>query len=203
MIESVAILAPSTSQKEELVYIKDFEKCNSNNLNGTDNSSPDLLMFDWNDIPGSEGVKDEVEEGSWKIDCSLAHQFRLLAATDLFRDGGGGGVGGGPNSTAAGASGKKDGGSGMYAGFLCALDGHRLYGWRTSTRVKIIISVKDDIPPIDVENENARDLHIQKVLKNIHASYVEFVLNPFSNTHGMIKSKKFHRRLEYFVKATS
>lgn len=154
MIESLAIVAPSTSQKEELVYIKDFDKYN--NDNGTDDSSPDLLMFDWDDIPGSEGNQG-VEAGSWKTDCSLAHQFRLLAATDMFRDGGGG-----TNNT-AGAS-KKDGGSGMYAGFLCALDGHRLYGWITSTRVKIIISVKDDILPIDVENENARDLHIQKVL---------------------------------------
>lgn len=73
--------------------------------------------------------------------------------------------------------------SDMYFGLLCSLEDCRVYGYLTSTQMKIIVVCKDVGEPLESGT---------KLLFNgIHKSYVQAVLNPFAELGSKLDSPKF------------
>ncbi|CAM9975519.1 unnamed protein product [Ascophyllum nodosum] len=71
----------------------------------------------------------------------------------------------------------------MFLGHLCPIDEYRVYGYMTSTRLKLL-AVLEDVNDI-------RESDLKKVFASIHDLYVNNLRNPFSPLAKPIDSAKF------------
>ena len=97
-------------------------------------------------------------------------------------------------------------GVGMFAGLLWTCQEMRVYGYRTTTKIAILLVVEDlfadDAPP---DNERFRKLRqdedARKLLARIHRLYVDDAMNPFKAIGSPISSRRFVSGLERCVAA--
>lgn len=82
----------------------------------------------------------------------------------------------------------------MFLGLLFPADEHRLYGYVTSTNIKLVLVVSDPA---------AVDRDIKKLFRSIHESYIALVSNPFYNPDSVIESKKFDSSMDALLVDTS
>jgi len=112
-LESIAIISKSSgSDQDDLIYIQDFP--NTKEKNDPRNDFEDNLF-------GYSISKHLNAEG---LSSSLKNQCMLNSALDLFGNATAGGKEGGGEATTS-TSGS---GSGLYVGFICAMDDYRFYG---------------------------------------------------------------------------
>jgi hypothetical protein len=126
------------------------------------------------------------------ITCSTRHQFIMHAALDRFEQLAGPPPGYGwrkPGETGV---------DGMFVGLLYPVEDMRVYGYVTTTRIKLVLVVEDDALP---EMQSSIDNDIKALLSKIHELYVEDLLNPFKDTGSAIVSKRFEDRVQRFVNA--
>ncbi|CAB9511334.1 particle complex subunit 2-like protein [Seminavis robusta] len=129
------------------------------------------------------------------FDCSLKQQFILHAALDRFVQLAGPPPGFGWRSPGV------VGVDAYFVGLLCPVEDYRVYGYVTSTKLKIIVVVEDD-EMIPYSEQPAVDDRIKALMAKIHKSYVEYTLNPFNQIEGTpIKSKTFKSKVERDVEA--
>lgn len=193
---SLAII--SHDQKEEVLYIRDFSNAGS---------SLDDVEYDLFNLPpkhphdGGSGVgrsfpsiqdqsqhhnhqqqQQHTKHHPWD-DCSLRHQFLVHAALEKLNEGT-------RNNSVLHR---------MRVCFLCCADDCRFYGYTTSTNLRFIVGIEDDILPDENQLQTAKDEEVSSVLTRLHSLYVNYLLNPFSNKNGKITSRRFNRGVEGLV----
>ncbi|CAN0322003.1 unnamed protein product [Ectocarpus sp. 12 AP-2014] len=82
-----------------------------------------------------------------------------------------------------GASGAADVSTDMFLGHLCPIDEYRVYGYMTSTRLKLL-AVLEDVNDI-------REPELKRVFSTVHNVYVNYLRNPFSPLAKPVDSAKF------------
>nr|XP_022912956.1 trafficking protein particle complex subunit 2-like protein [Onthophagus taurus] len=70
----------------------------------------------------------------------------------------------------------------LYLGMLYSLETHKIYGYVTNTKIKIVIVVESS-------NTILRDNEIRTMFKKIHSIYADHVCNPFHIPGDQIISK--------------
>jgi hypothetical protein len=126
------------------------------------------------------------------ITCSTRHQFMMHAALDRFEQLAGPPPGFGWRKPGA------TGVDGMFVGLLYPVEDMRVYGYVTTTRIKLVLVVEDDALP---EMQSSIDNDIKALLSKIHELYIEDLLNPFKDIGSAIVSKRFEDRVQRFVDA--
>uniref|UniRef100_A0A0A9W9R9 Trafficking protein particle complex subunit 2-like protein n=1 Tax=Lygus hesperus TaxID=30085 RepID=A0A0A9W9R9_LYGHE len=69
-------------------------------------------------------------------------------------------------------------------GLLYATEEHKIYGYVTNTKIKIVIV-------IDANHTGLRDNEIRAMFRKLHGAYADAVCNPFYIPGDPITSKKF------------
>eukprot|EP00038_Savillea_parva_P019277 m.27000 g.27000 ORF g.27000 m.27000 type:complete len:140 (+) comp4365_c0_seq1:353-772(+) len=69
-----------------------------------------------------------------------------------------------------------------FLGLLFPADEHRLYGYVTSTNIKLVLVVCDP---------SALETDIKKLFRTIHDAYISLVSNPFYKPDSVIESTRF------------
>ncbi|XP_074035778.1 trafficking protein particle complex subunit 2-like protein [Leptinotarsa decemlineata] len=83
----------------------------------------------------------------------------------------------------------------LYLGMLYSLETHKIYGYVTNTKIKIIIIV-------DSTNLALRDNEIRSMFRKIHAEYADIVCNPFYIPGEAICSKSFATSIKNIMTGT-
>ncbi|KAG5185318.1 Sedlin [Tribonema minus] len=71
----------------------------------------------------------------------------------------------------------------MFLGHLCPMDEYEVYGYVTSTQVKILAVLEETV--------TSRKSELAALLHTIHGFYVNYQLNPFSPLNQPIGSERF------------
>eukprot|EP00752_Nemacystus_decipiens_P007654 g6842.t1 len=82
-----------------------------------------------------------------------------------------------------GATGAADVSTDMFLGHLCPIDEYRVYGYMTSTRLKLL-AVLEDVNDI-------REPELKRVFSTVHNVYVNYLRNPFSPLGKPVDSARF------------
>jgi len=77
--------------------------------------------------------------------------------------------------------------SDMFLGLLFPADEYRLYGYVTSTNIKLVAEVSDPA---------ANDRDIRKLFRAIHDNYILLVSNPFYKPDSIIDSRRFDEAVQ-------
>uniref|UniRef100_A0A7S2EIS9 Trafficking protein particle complex subunit n=1 Tax=Trieres chinensis TaxID=1514140 RepID=A0A7S2EIS9_TRICV len=129
--------------------------------------------------------------------CSLRQQFILHAAIDRF-DELTAPMGWGCRWRPTGAVGT----DAMWVGLLCPIEELRVYGYITTTRVRILATVEDGFPPDQAPQQKKREVELKNLLASVHALYVEYMMNPFTETGtSNIESRRFDEGVKNLVDA--
>lgn len=78
----------------------------------------------------------------------------------------------------------------MYLGHLLSISDYKAFGFYSHTHIKVIIICDQSTP----ESGNIRD-----VLLTLFGYFTSTVLNPFQETGGVIKSKKFNFNVQQLI----
>ncbi|CAM9125417.1 unnamed protein product [Discosporangium mesarthrocarpum] len=71
----------------------------------------------------------------------------------------------------------------MFLGHLCPIDEYRVYGYVTSTWLKLVAVLED--------SNSIREAELRKVFSTVHNFYVNYLRNPFSPLARPIVSERF------------
>mmetsp|Transcript_31219 Transcript_31219/g.93578 ORF Transcript_31219/g.93578 Transcript_31219/m.93578 type:complete len:205 (-) Transcript_31219:245-859(-) len=131
-------------------------------------------------------------------DCSLRQQLILHSALDRFDELTAPGVRR-PNTPAAGTPAS----DAMWLGLLCPVDDLRVYGYLTTTKVRIVAAIEDSFLPDEAQRQKSREAKIKNLVAKVHSLYVEHTLNPFAaaGRETMIESRRFHDGVKRLVGA--
>lgn len=169
-----AISLSVIGKNDEPLYVRQFDEVLSADL-----MSEELLFGLQSIEPSKEAINGD------STLCSARHQFVMHAALDRFEQLAGPLPGYGWRKP--GASGV----DGMFVGLLCPIEDLRVYGYVTTTRIKILLVVEDDAVP---EMQSSIDNDIKSLLSKIHQLFIEdHLLNPFKDIGSKIVSKRFDR----------
>lgn len=103
-----------------------------------------------------------------------AHQFMMHASIDSLAEALGSQRQGKGRSSA----------DSKWIGLLCPMEDSYIYGYVTSTNIKILAMVTDSTEP-------NRELHLKTLFAKVHNLFVEYMLNPWSTLQTKIESKRF------------
>jgi len=87
-----------------------------------------------------------------------------------------------------------------YSGLLQIMDDYAVYGYQTSSRVRIVLVLA-------LQEETVRDNDVKTIFKAIHNAYIGYLANPFNQSSSEetdyvsppIKSAKFDKKLSDIV----
>jgi trafficking protein particle complex subunit 2 len=105
-------------------------------------------------------------------DCSLRHQFLLHAALDRLEE-----LSGPPPGWAWREPGAQ-GIDAMWVGLLTPVEGFRVYGYMTSTNIKILGAMDDSLSLRPLQAKIVED-ELKKLFVHVHEFIVEYKMNPF------------------------
>ncbi|GKZ01437.1 trafficking protein particle complex subunit 2-like protein [Mayamaea pseudoterrestris] len=169
-----AIALAILGKKNEPLYLREFQS------NHHDSAVTEEELF------GLESAADDHQSEAEK--CSVKQQFILHAALDRF------------DQIVSRGQWRKQGDAGtdaMFVGLLCPVEDMRVYGYMTTTQIRILLSVQDNPD----QPQHAVDQSIQRLLAQIHKFYVEYTLNPFTELNSTIQSQKFDKNIQQTVNA--
>lgn len=92
------------------------------------------------------------------------------------------------SASASSASSSANAANDMFLGHLCPIEEFRVYGYQTSTQVKLLA--------ILTESEPVRENDLKNVLQGLHTLYVSYLQSPFSPLAGKITSARFAKGVE-------
>ena len=81
---------------------------------------------------------------------------------------------------AVSTSSRESTGSDSYLGLLYPTEDYKVYGYLTSTHVKLILVT---------HNFNAKEASVRKVFESLHAAYIDAISNPFY-TPGKVRTNR-------------
>lgn len=200
----------------EPLYLCDFVGGKNNNRNDKGNENEDCINNpaspeeDHDDDPfgffHNNSNKSNVPLVSFH-DCSLHFQFILHASLDRLEE-----------MTAPGQRWRTPGATGseaMWVGLLCPVENYRVYGYLTTTNIKILAIMEDygvmmsdglnynngvsgggmDLGDNGINNnssgDGSRDGDLKALFAKVHGMYVEYTLNPFTKIKAPIVSNRF------------
>jgi hypothetical protein len=173
MIACVAVVG----KRNELLYLETFLPSSSSSSSSSSSFSLDPAAA------ASSSLLD---------DPTLRFHFVAHSALDIFdeRRLAAGGRKGAP-TTSSSSSSQTQQQSEMYLGHLCPIEEFNVYGYQTSTQVKILAVVTEDGGA-----EPVRESEIKGVLQGLHTLYVSYLQSPFSPLGGKIVSDRFNKGVE-------
>mmetsp|Transcript_36053 Transcript_36053/g.78964 ORF Transcript_36053/g.78964 Transcript_36053/m.78964 type:complete len:224 (+) Transcript_36053:115-786(+) len=199
---SVAIV----SKDNRPLYLKDFREDGGGDsqawgigvggtVSGIDASSADLFHLaheassDKAATAAAAVAPTEPLQASIGQSCSIQQQFILHSALDRMHqlcepDGMG----------AAWRYGRTGqiGHEAMYVGLIGHVEDVRVYGYITTTKIKIIVAVEDAFLPGQTEQGKAHEVALKNLMIKIHGLYTEYIANPFTTlSANTIKSARF------------
>ncbi|KAL0811669.1 hypothetical protein ABMA28_009117 [Loxostege sticticalis] len=80
----------------------------------------------------------------------------------------------------------------LYLGLLYSTDTHKIYGYVTNTRIKLVLVTHSTSP----SGSNIRDAEVRAALRRLHALYADAVCNPFHLPGDPINSQKFDKQVK-------
>mmetsp|Transcript_7226 Transcript_7226/g.10575 ORF Transcript_7226/g.10575 Transcript_7226/m.10575 type:complete len:173 (-) Transcript_7226:1028-1546(-) len=80
-----------------------------------------------------------------------------------------------------------------WIGLLCPMEESFIYGYSTSTNIKILAMISDSM-------EDSREVHLKTLFAKVHNLFVEYMLNPWAGLQNKIESKKFESGIQEAVK---
>ncbi|CAH2056912.1 unnamed protein product, partial [Iphiclides podalirius] len=80
----------------------------------------------------------------------------------------------------------------LYLGMLYSTDSHKIYGYVTNTRIKLVLVTSSTSP----SGSNIRDAEVRTALRRLHALYADAICNPFHLPGDQIKSMKFDKQVK-------
>ncbi|KAG5884629.1 hypothetical protein JTB14_023823 [Gonioctena quinquepunctata] len=116
-------------------------------------------------------------------DEELGFQYKVLSSLDVVEEK--------LNSGAKSGSDLRE----LYLGMLYSLETHKMYGYVTNTKIKIIIVV-------DSTNMSLRDNEIRSMFRKIHSEFADIVCNPFYIPGEPICSKSFASSIKNIMTGT-
>lgn len=132
--------------------------------------------------PPTSSFQEERSTRTKEWPCSLRYQFLMNTAQDCLEE------------VLAENRWRKQGSNGAdasWVGLLCRVDEFIAYGFVT-TNVRYIALVEDSISPDNAQQHQiSHQNDIKLFLANVHNLYVEYLLNPFSDPHSKIVSRRF------------
>jgi len=229
----------------EPLYLRDFSSSpDQDNNNDGDEKADDATAA--NDPFGFFTTKIFKESSSPLCfqECALRHQFILHASLDRFEEitspsfpssnnrnnnnnESNKGVG---NSSANNNRGWRTPGSSgndaMWVGLLCPVDDFKVYGYLTTTSIKILAVMEDDESYFSQKfnqggtagvgsssqhlqqmqtnmqiSQQIRESELKVLFAKVHSLYVEYTLNPFTKIKAPIVSNRFDQGLQNLVHA--
>jgi len=84
---------------------------------------------------------------------------------------------------------------------MIVIDLLKYLGYVTTSKVKIISAVEDNILPDHKTLQRSKDINLKNLFADIHTLYVEYILNPFSSKTGPIVSNRFNNGIQNCVDA--
>uniref|UniRef100_A0A2A4IVQ1 Trafficking protein particle complex subunit 2-like protein n=1 Tax=Heliothis virescens TaxID=7102 RepID=A0A2A4IVQ1_HELVI len=79
----------------------------------------------------------------------------------------------------------------LYLGLLYSTDTHKIYGYVTNTRIKLVLVTSSTSP----SGSNIRDAEVRTALRRLHALYADAICNPFHLPGQRITSQKFDKQV--------
>ncbi|XP_023949362.1 trafficking protein particle complex subunit 2-like protein [Bicyclus anynana] len=79
----------------------------------------------------------------------------------------------------------------LYLGLLYSTDTHKIYGYVTNTRIKLVLVTSSTSP-----GSNIRDAEVRTALRRLHALYADAICNPFHLPGDQITSLKFDKQVK-------
>ncbi|RVE53455.1 hypothetical protein evm_001825 [Chilo suppressalis] len=80
----------------------------------------------------------------------------------------------------------------LYLGLLYSTDTHKIYGYVTNTRIKLVLVTSSTSP----SGSNIRDAEVRTALRRLHALYADAICNPFHLPGDQITSSKFDKQVK-------
>ncbi|XP_026316567.1 trafficking protein particle complex subunit 2-like protein [Hyposmocoma kahamanoa] len=80
----------------------------------------------------------------------------------------------------------------LYLGLLYSTDTHKIYGYVTNTRIKLVLVTSSTSP----SGSNIRDAEVRTALRRLHALYADAMCNPFHLPGDPITSSKFDKQVK-------
>lgn len=164
-------------KRNEPLFLKEFR----DDVTSMDIPEAELFGLAVQSGMGTDGFSARAKE------CSLKQQFILHAALDRFDELLG--VGGDhswrdPNATGADA---------MWVGLLCPVEDMRVYGYVTTTKIKLMAVVEDIITSRPIQTKVMEE-ELKQLLISIHKLLVEYIMNPFNKIDdNKINSPRFNK----------
>ncbi|XP_041971592.1 trafficking protein particle complex subunit 2-like protein [Aricia agestis] len=83
----------------------------------------------------------------------------------------------------------------LYLGLLYSTDTHKIYGYVTNTRIKLVLVTSS----ISLTGSNIRDAEVRTALRRLHALYADAICNPFHLPGDQITSPKFDKQVKNLI----
>ncbi|XP_050671669.1 trafficking protein particle complex subunit 2-like protein [Leptidea sinapis] len=83
----------------------------------------------------------------------------------------------------------------LYLGLLYSTDTHKIYGYVTNTRIKLVLVTSSTSP----SGSNIRDAEVRTALRRLHALYADAICNPFHLPGDQITSVKFDKQVKSLI----
>ncbi|XP_045455915.1 trafficking protein particle complex subunit 2-like protein [Melitaea cinxia] len=80
----------------------------------------------------------------------------------------------------------------LYLGLLYSTDTHKIYGYVTNTKIKLVLVTSSTSP----SGSNIRDAEVRTALRRLHALYADAICNPFHLPGDQIVSQKFDKQVK-------
>ncbi|QDZ25766.1 trafficking protein particle complex protein [Chloropicon primus] len=84
-----------------------------------------------------------------------------------------------------------------YLGLLYPTEDYKVYGYLTSTQVKLILVAQT------FNAQSSKEGSVKKVFESLHSAYIDAVSNPFYTPGKKIQSKSFEKRVDQIVSASA
>jgi hypothetical protein len=102
---------------------------------------------------------------------SLQNQFIMHSAIDLFIE-----------------KIPPNGSKTMWLGLLGSIDECKIYGYLTSTKIKLMVSIHDIY---DGNDDLVREAGLKFLFSEVHNAFTQYTLNPFTKIKSKIQSSRF------------
>lgn len=159
------------------LYLRDFDS----NPSIYENSHEHEATTDYFEsfIPGYDIFHGSKSSIYLNDSMSLQNQFIMHSALDLFEE-------------KIPPCGSKT----MWLGLLGSIDECKIYGYLTSTKIKLMVSIHD---VDDGKDDLVREAGLKSLFSEIHNAFTQYTLNPLTKINSEIKSSRFDTTLTEVV----
>mmetsp|Transcript_8376 Transcript_8376/g.11954 ORF Transcript_8376/g.11954 Transcript_8376/m.11954 type:complete len:178 (+) Transcript_8376:183-716(+) len=122
--------------------------------------------------------------------CSSHYQFIMQSALDVLK-----------NTSSYGAEfSMPERNESMWKGYLCSVDEIMVYGYVTTTGLRILVGIENASFSYNSNNaQEKREANLFAFTRSIHGAYIEYLLNPLNQRNQKIHSPAFQNKVKSFL----